>query len=165
MPLGQPVNPVVDQQNIYIKITSQEVDQVVSADTEAVAVAGDHPDAQVGIGQLDAGGHGGSPAVDGMKAVGIHIVGEPAGTTDTGDEYYLLLGMPQLREGFLHLCQDGIIAAARAPAYDLVRDEILAFKRGLFDFSRINRHFIFLPKFELFSLRSRWERTASRSLC
>jgi hypothetical protein len=51
---------------------------VVAADREGVAVAGDHPDVEVGTGDGQAGGDGRGPAVDGVHPVGVHVIGEAA---------------------------------------------------------------------------------------
>ena len=44
LPLGQPVDLVVEQQDLDRDVAAQRVDQVVAADRQRVAVAGHHPD-------------------------------------------------------------------------------------------------------------------------
>ena len=46
--LGQAVDLVVEQDDLQVDVAADGVDQVVAADRQAVAVAGDHPDLQVG---------------------------------------------------------------------------------------------------------------------
>jgi hypothetical protein len=53
--LGEPVDPVVEQDHLEVHVAAEQVHQVVAADAEAVAVAGDHPDVELGVGQLHAG--------------------------------------------------------------------------------------------------------------
>jgi len=59
---------------------------VVAADGEEVAISRDEPDLEIGFGEFDAGGEGGGAAVDGVEAVGVHVVGEAGGAADTGDK-------------------------------------------------------------------------------
>ena len=54
------VDLVVEQQDVQIDVAPQRVHQVIAADGQAVAVAGDDPDIQFGIGQLHAGGDAGA---------------------------------------------------------------------------------------------------------
>ena len=128
--LGQAVDLVVEQDDLQIDVAADGVDQVVAADGQAVAVAGDDPDVQVGPGQLQAGGEGRRPAVDGVEAVGVHVVGEAAGAADAGDEHDLLARHAEAGQRLLHLGEDGVVAAARAPADFLVAGEVLGGQRG-----------------------------------
>ena len=75
--LGQPVDPVVEQQDLEVDVAAQRVDQVVAADRQRVAVAGDDPHRQVGPGDREPGGDRRGPAVDGVHAVGVEVVREP----------------------------------------------------------------------------------------
>ena len=58
------------------------MDQVIAADRQGIAVAGDDPHAEIGIGQFDGRSDRWRAAVDSMKSVGVHVIGEPAGTAD-----------------------------------------------------------------------------------
>jgi hypothetical protein len=69
--LGQPVDPVVEQQDLQVDVAAQRVDQVVAADRQRVAVTGDHPDGQVGPGGGEAGGDRRGAAVDRVHPVGV----------------------------------------------------------------------------------------------
>ena len=53
----------------------------------AVAVAGDQPDVEVGVGQLRARGEGRRAAVDRVEAVAFDVIGEAARAADAGDEH------------------------------------------------------------------------------
>ena len=80
--LGEPVDPVVEQQDVEVHVAAQRVDQVVAADRQAVAVAGDHPHVEIGSRDRDAGGDRRRPPVDRVHPVGVHVVREAARTAD-----------------------------------------------------------------------------------
>ena len=126
LPLRQPVDAVVEKDDVQIDVAADGVQQVVAADRKAVAVAGDHPDAQVGVGNGKSGRQRRRAPVYRVDAVCVHVIGETAGAADAGDEDGLLFGRARLRQHPLHLRQDRIVAAAGAPAHRLVGDEILA---------------------------------------
>src|ERR1700730_16127557 len=105
------------------------MDEVVAADRQRVAVAGDHPHAQLRPRHLQAGGDGGGAAVDAMEPVRIHVIGEAAGAADAADEDDLLPRQPQLGHQLLHRGEDGEVAAPRAPAHFLIGDEVLLAER------------------------------------
>jgi 2-oxoglutarate ferredoxin oxidoreductase subunit alpha len=90
----------------------------------AGAVAGDEPDVELGVGELDAGGEGGGAAVDRVEPVGVHVIREPRRAADAGDEDRLAALDPEPGQDLLHLRQDRVIPAPRAPAHILVRREI-----------------------------------------
>ena len=75
--LGQPVDPVVEQQDLDVDVPPERVDQMVAADRERVAVTGDHPYRQVGTGAGQAGGDRRRPAVDRVHPVAVHVVRQP----------------------------------------------------------------------------------------
>ncbi|PSK43210.1 hypothetical protein B0E38_07886 [Streptomyces sp. 111WW2] len=123
--LGQAVDPVVEQQDLEVDVAAQGVDEVVAADGERVAVPGDDPDRQVAAGGGEAGGDGGGAAVDGVHPVGVHVVREAGGAADAGDEDDVLAGEAELGHEALHGGEDGVVAAAGAPAHFLVGLEVL----------------------------------------
>ncbi len=123
--LGEAVDAVVEQQDLEVDVAAQGVDEVVAADGQRVAVAGDDPHAQVAAGGGEAGGDGGGAAVDGVHPVGVHVVREAGGAADAGDEDDVLPGQAQLRHEALHGGQHGVVTAARAPAHLLVGLEVL----------------------------------------
>ncbi len=118
--LGQPVDAVVEQQDVEVDVAAQDVDQVVAADRERVAVAGDDPHRQLGPRRLEPGGDRRRAAVDGVEAVGVHVVREAARAADAGDEDEVLARDAELGQHLLHLREDRVVAAARAPADVLV---------------------------------------------
>src|SRR6266545_1027980 len=105
---------------------------MVAADAQAVAVAGDHPDLEVRPRGLKSGGDGGGTSVYAVEAVRVHVVRQAAAAADAGNEDDLLAGDTQVRHKLLGLGEDGIVAAAGAPAHLLVGDEVLACQRERF---------------------------------
>jgi hypothetical protein len=75
--LGEAVDPVVEHHHVDVDVAPEQVNEVVAADGQRVAVAGDEPDAEVGARRLEAGRERGRAAVDGVKAVRLHVVREP----------------------------------------------------------------------------------------
>ena len=123
--LGQPVDLVVEQQDREVDVAAQGVDEVVAADRQAVAVAGDDPHVEVGPGHGQAGGDGRRPAVDRVHAVGVHVVREAARAADARDEHGVLAGDAEVGHQHLHGGEDRVVAAARAPADLLVAGPVL----------------------------------------
>src|ERR1700694_778896 len=101
------------------------MDQVVAADRQGVAVAGDHPYGQVIAGDRQPGGDGGRAAVNRVQAVGLQVVREPARASDAADEHHVFAAQAQLRQEVANGVEDDVVAAAGAPADLLVSGEIL----------------------------------------
>lgn len=80
--LCQTVNLVVEQQDVDVDIAADGVDEMVAADGKAVAVARDLPHGHVGAGHLEACRDGGGASVDGVEAIGVHVVGQTRAATD-----------------------------------------------------------------------------------
>ncbi len=128
--LGQPVDLVVEQQDLDVDVPSQGVDEVVATDGEGIAVTGDHPHRQVGAGGCDPGGDGRGPAVDRVHPVGADVVGEPRSAADPGHEYELLPGTANAGEELLDRGEDRVVAAAGAPPNLLIGLEVGTGVRG-----------------------------------
>jgi hypothetical protein len=124
--LRQPVDPVVEEEDLQVDVAADRVQEVVAADREAVAVTGDDEDRQVGPGDLEPRGDRRRAAVDRVEAVGVHVVREAARAADPRDEQELLARDAQLRHELLHGREDRVVPAAGAPPDLLVRDEVLA---------------------------------------
>ena len=77
MAFGQAVDLIVEQQNVDVDVAAQRMEQMVAADGQRVAVAGHDPDVKIRLRQLEAGGHRRRAAVDGVEAVGRHVIGKP----------------------------------------------------------------------------------------
>ena len=124
--LGETVDLVVEQQDGDVDVASQGVDQVVAADGEGVAVAGDDPHVEVRAGGGQAGGDGRGPAVDGVHPVGVHVVREPGGAPDARQEHGGLPAHAELGHQHLDGGQDRVVTAPGAPPDLLVRGPVLA---------------------------------------
>ena len=98
---------------------------MIAANTQAIAVTGDHPHGQFRIGQANAGSNRGCPAMDTVNAIGVHVIREATGTTNSGDKHKLFPRDAQFRQYPLDGCQNGIIAASRTPAHFLVGSKIV----------------------------------------
>ncbi len=89
----------------------------ITADGETVAVAGNLPYGQLGIGGLDAGGDGGRTSMDGAHSVSVHVVVWKAGTAaDSGDHGCLVRRHAKLGHCLVEHIEDGVVAAAGTPA-------------------------------------------------
>ena len=128
--LGQTVDLVVEQDDIEIDVAPQGMHQVISANTEPVAITRNHPDVEVGIRQLGARGHRWSPAVNRVKTVGGHVVGETRRAPDPRNEDAVLTRHLQVGQGLLNRLENGIVATPRAPADLLVRGKVLRLELG-----------------------------------
>ena len=126
LPLGQAVDLVVEHQDVHAHVAAQRVDEVVAADGQRVTVAGDHPDVEVRARRGQPGGDGRRPPVDGVHPVGVHVVREAGRAADAREEHRVLAAHAQVGHEHLHGGQDGVVAAARAPAHLLVAGPVLA---------------------------------------
>ncbi len=122
--LGHAVDTVVEQDQVDVDVTTAGMDEVVATDGGAVAVAGDHPHAEVRVGQLHASGGSGSTTVDAMETIGVHIVGEARGAADAADDNDVFLLLTQLRENVLNGLQDGVVTTTGAPFHHLIACKI-----------------------------------------
>ena len=114
--LGEAVDLVVVQEHAHAHVVAHGVDPVRGADRAAVAVAGVHEDMQVGPRHAHALGDRQRAAVDAVEAVGAHVVREAARAADARDEHGLLRAQAFVAAQALHRGEDGVVAAARAPA-------------------------------------------------
>src|SRR5262249_10517277 len=124
--LRQAVDAIVEEQDVDIEVAPDRVNKVIAADRQGVPIAGDYPPRQLRIRYLDAGGDRRGPAMNAMKAIGIHVVREAAGAADARYEDHVLAFDAELGHHFLHLREDGVIAAAGTPADLLIGDKIFS---------------------------------------
>ena len=59
------------------------MDEMVTANGQAVAVTGNLPHGDIRIGHLETSGNGGSTSVNRLHGIRIHIIRQTAGATDT----------------------------------------------------------------------------------
>ncbi len=124
LPLGQPIDGVIRHDQVEVHIPAQRMHQVVAADRQEIPVAADDPDVQARIGHLHARRHGGRAAMDRVEAIGRQVIGKAGGATDAGDEDDVLGPTADIGQHAAHGFQDGVVAAAGAPANFLVRGKI-----------------------------------------
>src|SRR4029450_13408754 len=74
----------------------------------------------------DAGGDRRCPAMNGMEAVGVHVVREAGRAADAGNDHGAFALDPKLRHEALERSQHSIVAAAGAPADLLIACEVFA---------------------------------------
>lgn len=103
---------------------------MISSYGKAIAISGDDPDAEFRSGGFEAAGDGSCSSVDGVHAIGIHIIGKAAAAADTGYDHYIFTGDAKGRHHLLHLRQDGVVSTTRAPAYFLIGGEVFGGKSG-----------------------------------
>src|SRR5262245_12902579 len=99
---------------------------MVATDAERVAITRDDPYHQVWPTSLQTCGNSGRAAVNGVEAIGMHVVWETAGAANARDEDDFLPRHTQVGHHFLRLRQEGVIATPWAPAHFLVSDKIFA---------------------------------------
>src|SRR5215510_639375 len=125
LPLRQPVDPVVEEQDDEVHVAAQDVQHVVAADRESVAVTRHHEDLEIWPRHPESRRDRRRAAVDRVEAVGVHVVREPARAADARDKDDVFLRDPEVGHRLLDGRQDRVVPAARAPAYVLVGLEIL----------------------------------------
>ena len=142
LPLRQPVDLVVEEEDRDVHVAPQGVDEVVAADRERVAVSGDDPDGEVGTRGGEPGRDRGRAAVDRVHPVRLHVVREAGGAADAGDEDDALARDAELGHELLDGGEDRVVAAARAPADLLVGLQVLRRQRQLAVAVAVFRHSI-----------------------
>src|SRR6266536_1696186 len=123
--LGQPVDLVVAHEDLDVDVAAEGMDQMVPSNGQRVAVTRDDPHREVRPRRRQPAGDRGSPPVDAVDTVRVHVVHEPARASDPRDEHDLLRRDPELREKPLDGGKDRVVAASRAPPNFLVAGEVL----------------------------------------
>ena len=111
----QAVNLVVHHDVGQVDVAPHGVDEMVAADAVAVAIAAGADDFQFVVAELDAGGHGKGPAMQGVHAVGVDIARQVRGAADAADDTDLMRLQAEVEQRGLERGEDGEIAAARTP--------------------------------------------------
>ena len=125
LPLREPVDAVVEEEDLEIHVATQRVDEMVAADRQGVAVTRDDPDREIRSRHGEAGRDRRRAPVDRVHPVGLHVVREARRAADPGDEDDPLALEAELGHEALDDVEDRVVAAARAPANLLVRLEVL----------------------------------------
>src|SRR5262245_32450379 len=91
------------------------MDKVIAADAVPVAVSARHDDLQLMIGQLGAGRHRQSAAMQGMHAIRVEIAGQVRRAADAADGQDLVRLEPRLDDCLLQSREHAEIAASGTP--------------------------------------------------
>ena len=83
MSLRKSVDPVVEENHVEVDVAAVGMDEVIATDGQSVTVTADLPNCQFAVGHLAAGSYGCRTSVNGVHAVGGHVMGQTAGATDT----------------------------------------------------------------------------------
>src|SRR3546814_10096665 len=76
---------VVEQHDLAVEIAADDVHRMIAADRQPVAVAGDDPDVEMRIRELQPRRERRRAAVDRMEAIGFHIIGKARRAADAAD--------------------------------------------------------------------------------
>src|SRR6266480_2739503 len=131
--LGQPVNLVVEQDDVQVHVAAQHVQHVIAADGQPIPIARHHPDVELRIRELDPRRDRGRASMHGVEAVRRHVIRKARGAADAADEHRLLALQLQLGARLLYRLEDRVVAAARTPADFLVRGVVLGRELGVAD--------------------------------
>jgi hypothetical protein len=113
--LCQGIDLIVVNQIGDVMIAAQRVEEVIPALSVAIAVTAHSENRQLRIGHLGPGSRGERSAVKDVEHVAVEVVRQFARLADTRDHEHPVGLDVELNEGALDRCQDGEIAAARAP--------------------------------------------------
>ena len=126
LPLRQSINPVVEQNDVDIQVTSDYVHEMIATDAQGIAITRDDPYGKFRTRGLDARGHSRRPAMDAMKSVAVDVVGKSTRTADARNENEVLSRDLEIRQRLLRLRKNGVVSTTRAPPDLLVGHEVLA---------------------------------------
>ena len=113
--LGESIDAVVEQDHVEVDVASVGVDEVVTSDGESVTVTADLPNSEVRVGDFASCGDGGGTSVDGVHAVGGHVVRQTAGAADAGDDSGVMRSDADFSHGFLKRGEEGVVATTWTP--------------------------------------------------
>src|SRR5258705_10655345 len=80
--LSQTIDPVIKKDVVDVKIPPDGVHEMIAANGEGITVAGNDPDAEIGIGTLDTGRNCRRATMNAVESIGVHVVGESRRATD-----------------------------------------------------------------------------------
>ncbi len=114
---------------------------MVAADGEAVAVAAEQKDVQIGPGQADATGERDGTSMDEVGAVAVDEIGKARRAADAGEGDDFLVRNLAFLEDFVIAGENREIAAARTPRWVIGGDGFLGqFLAGFFDGQCVSAH-------------------------
>ena len=116
----QPVNLIIEHQSGNINITANSMNKMVTTNSQSVTVTGNLKNIQFRIGTLSSGCNSSSPAMNRMKTISIHVIGETGRTSNSGNYCPRLFRVPQFSHGLLYGVNDTMVTATRTPTNLLV---------------------------------------------
>src|SRR6202007_1868467 len=102
---------IVEKENLDADVSAQQVNGMVSADGQRVAIPRGYPNFQFRVGDFESRGDGGGAAMDRVEPIGVHVVRETAGAANARDYDEILLSDAEFRENRLHGRENGVGAA------------------------------------------------------
>ncbi len=111
----QAIDEVVHDDVGHVDVLARAVLEVVAADGEAVAVAAEEEDVEIGAREADAAGERHGAAVDEVGAVAIDEIRKARGAADAGEGDDLLVVELAFLEDFVVAGEDGEVAATGTP--------------------------------------------------
>src|ERR1700741_276518 len=127
--LRQAVDAVVEEQHLDADVAAQQVNGVIAADSERVAIAGSDPDFQFGMGNLDPRSDGRGATVNGVESEGVHVIRKAPGAADAGDDDEIFAANAEFRKHRLNRRKNGVVTATRTPADFLVGLKVFSSER------------------------------------
>src|SRR6266513_1061979 len=82
--LRQTINAVIEKNVIDVQVAPQHMHEVIAADRKRIAIAGDYPDTQFGIGGLYSRGDRRRAPMNAVETVRVHVIGKARRATDAG---------------------------------------------------------------------------------
>jgi hypothetical protein len=112
---GQAIDEVVHDEIGHVDVLARTVIDMVAANREAVAVAAEEEDLEVGPGEADAGGERDAAAMDEVGAVAVDEIREARGAADAGEgDDFLVIDLAFLQD-LVIAGENGEVAAAGTP--------------------------------------------------
>ena len=90
----QPVNLIIEHQSGNINITANSMNKMVTTNSQSITVTGNLKNIQFRIGTLSSGCNSSSPAMNRMKTISIHVIGETGRTSNSGNYCPRLFRVP-----------------------------------------------------------------------
>src|SRR5204863_3762457 len=115
LPGGEAVDLVVHDDVGEIDVAAHDVDEVIAADPEPVAVSAGDEDLKVVVPKLRSGRNRQRAAMQGVHAVSVDVAGQVGGAADSADGQDFVRQESQLGDGRLQRVQDAEVSTARAP--------------------------------------------------
>src|SRR5450755_2777595 len=123
--LGQAIDEVVHDDVGQVDVLARAVVEMVAADAEAVAIAAEEEDVQVGPGQAHAAGERDGAPMDEVGAVAIDEIRKARGAADAGEGDDLFVIELAFLEDFVIAGENGEVATAGTPGRVIGGDSFL----------------------------------------